>query len=229
MKALRIIISVLAIVLFAGCSHVGSYSPGFVFFEPTHKADKFDGKCLVVTDKRDDAYVFSGSPTSFTGGATTLTLPLGQIVRETSLAVFGDIFIDGAEASNSHMTAQYHRAVIRSKLNSYAYEYNQLKNAGFAITPGVLISMDVELLNNHGATLFRRQYVTPDYFEGETYFASGDPGEKVSRATNLALVHLLRQAAPDKQFRILSLDGGGVRGALSAQLLVNIESYLSLC
>lgn len=32
---------------------------------------------------------------------------------------------------------------------------------------------------------------------------------------------------PDKQFRILSLDGGGVRGALSALLLTNIESYLN--
>jgi patatin-like phospholipase/acyl hydrolase len=31
----------------------------------------------------------------------------------------------------------------------------------------------------------------------------------------------------DQQFRILSLDGGGVRGALSAQLLLNIENYLN--
>lgn len=42
----------------------------------------------------------------------------------------------------------------------------------------------------------------------------------------MTTVKLKMKIPSDKQFRILSLDGGGVRGALSAQLLANIESYL---
>lgn len=47
------------------------------------------------------------------------------------------------------------------------------------------------------------------------------------RGNDVTAARVKMKIPPDKQFRILSLDGGGVRGALSAQLLVNIESYLN--
>jgi patatin-like phospholipase/acyl hydrolase len=43
----------------------------------------------------------------------------------------------------------------------------------------------------------------------------------------LETLFVVAEAGAKKLFRLLSLDGGGVRGLLAAQLLTNIEQYLN--
>jgi len=47
------------------------------------------GKTLIQMTGEDEAFVFTGRPTTFIGSAGTLVLPLGQITREAALYVFG--------------------------------------------------------------------------------------------------------------------------------------------
>jgi hypothetical protein len=187
---------VILTVLLAGCSHVATYNPAYLSAAPPAASERMDGKVLVYTERADDNYVFSGNPASFTGGATTLTVPLGQITREVAVYAFGRHFKDGADASNKLENLAGYRAIIRPRVLSFTYEYNQLQNLGFAITPGVTLEIETQLLDQSGKTVYAKKHA-PGLAQGQAYMVSGTPGERINQLVHETLYKLMDEAARD--------------------------------
>ena len=103
------------------------------------------GKGLIYTTSEDDNYLFKGPPTSFTGSATTLEVPLGKMTKEIAILVFKDTFKDGHQSTNALEKLHEYELVFYPKVVQFSYAYNQLKNLGFAITPQVRIVLNVKL------------------------------------------------------------------------------------
>jgi hypothetical protein len=177
-----------------GCAYTSSYNPGYLAAARRPASIQVEGKALVVTSPQDDAHVFAGNPTSYTGSATTLTLPLGSIVRETAVAAFADTFRSGASASVKDPAG--YTVIVAPRLVSYSYEYNQLKNIGFAITPTAVVSVDVRVMDAAGATLWQRSYASGPV-EGPAYMLNTSPQEEISKVTHKALYDLFAKAAAD--------------------------------
>lgn len=125
----------IAMLVLAGCAMTSTYSQSYLAAARRPVAVQADGKALIVTSPEFDAYVYTGRPTSFTGSATTLTLPLAAIVKESATAAFADALKGGTDASNAIKDADRYTVIVAPKLASFGYEYNQLKNVGIAITP----------------------------------------------------------------------------------------------
>jgi hypothetical protein len=187
---------VMLTVLLSGCSHVATYNPAYLSAPPPAASERMDGKVLVYTERADDNYVFSGNPTSFTGGATTLTVPLGQITREVAVYAFGRHFKDGADAGNSLESLAGYRAIIRPRVLSFTYEYNQLQNLGFAITPGVTLEIETQLLDQSGKTIYAKKHASA-LAQGQAYMVSGTPGERINQLVHETLYKLMDEAARD--------------------------------
>lgn len=187
--------TVLAAAL-SGCAYNVAYNPGYVAAARRPAAQVVEGRVLVLTERADDAYVYTGHPTSLTGSATTLTIPLGEITRRIALAVYGDMFKGGAEASNTLEDPARYALVIHPKLVNYTYEYNQLKNIGFAITPTVRVSIKVALCGADGKPVWEKIYASGDV-EGETYMISGSPEETIDETTHKAIYDLLVRSTTD--------------------------------
>lgn len=180
----------------SGCAYNVAYNPGYVAAARRPAAQVAEGRVLVLTERADDAYVYTGNPTSFTGSATTLTIPLGEITRRIAVTVYGDVFKGGAEASNELGEAGRYTLVIHPKLVNYSYEYNQLKNIGFAITPTVRVSIKVALLGADGKPAWEKIYESGDV-EGESYMISGSPEEEIDKTTHKAIYDLLVRSTAD--------------------------------
>jgi hypothetical protein len=193
--------------LLSGCAQMATYNPAYITKPVTADADKLAGKALVYTVKADDDAVWKGNPTSFTGSATTLSIPLGVIAREIAAVVFGDTFRDGAVKANSLAAATGYRVIVQPKVSAFSYEYNGLKNAGFAITPTVILTLEVSLLDAAGKTVNQRRYDSGTV-ETPAYFISGAPGEEIGKATHKALFDLMTRAAKDLR-EVLRLRGDG--------------------
>jgi len=198
---LRPVLFILLLVNLYGCSFVATYNPSFAGESLTVNT-RLPGKALIYNLDVEDQYVFSGNPTSFTGSATTLNIQLGEITRRLATKAFGDIFIGGAEYANSLDNIGKYTIVVKPKTTNYSYAYNQLKNAGFAVTPQVDIGLDVEVLSARGDSIFEKSY-SSGLTDGKSYFMSGSPGEEVSKATHIVLSELLNRAALDT-YNILS-------------------------
>ena len=188
--------AVVGLAMLSGCAMTANYNATFIMAPGTPQVDKLAGRALVYTVQADDDLVWSGRPTSFTGGGTTLSIPLGVIAREIAAVVFGDAFREGATKSNSLTGAAGYSVIVQPKVIAFSYEYNALKNAGFAITPTAVLTLEVSLLDPTGKLVNQRHYDSGTV-ETPAYIISGSPGEEISKAVHKALFELIRRAALD--------------------------------
>ena len=188
--------AVLAALALAGCAMTGTFNQGYLAAARRPVTVQADGRALVVTTPEDDAYEYTGHPTSFTGGATTLTMPLGLIVKETATAAFADTFKGGAEAAGAVKDADRYTVIVAPRLTSFSYEYNQLKNLGFALTPTASAVVEVRKLDSNGETRWQRSYSSGPV-EGPAYMVNTAPQEEISKVTHKALYDLFAAAAAD--------------------------------
>ncbi|MFO1206190.1 MAG: hypothetical protein U1E63_10750 [Burkholderiales bacterium] len=199
----RFLLTAAVLLILVGCAHTGTYNAGYLAAARRPAAVPSEGRVLVVTTEQEDAYVYSGHPTSFTGAATTLTVPLGIILKEATIAAFADAFHGGAEASSSVHDADRFVAVVSPHPVSFTYEYNQLKNVGFAITPTAVVSIDVRVLDGANATRWHKVYASGPV-EGPSYMLNTSPQEEIVKVTHKAAYDLMAKAAVDVSAEVVA-------------------------
>jgi len=198
MNTLRPLVSactalLLAAVMGAGCSYKAGYNVTYLPDPPA--VEKRAGTILIYMTREEDQWVYKGKPTSFTGSATTLTLPLGSITREVSERVFSEHFSRVRSATSMDREAQY-LVAVHPRVRNFEYAYNSLQNLGFAITPEVKMDLHVRAYDGQGKEIFEETYQSGEK-EGDTYIASGSPAEKVNSVIHRCLYDLMSQAAAD--------------------------------
>jgi hypothetical protein len=192
---MRLLTAVAGLALSA-CTHAGSLNTSYFPRQPFSEEQRVDGRALVITAAADDALAYSGHPTSYTGFASTLTLPLGLIAREATAIAFADLFRDGADRTNLVTGLERYRVVVAPRVTGFEYAHNRLRNLGFAITPEVVVTLTVDLVDSQGRPTWQRSYAS-GIVQGDTYFISGSPGEDVSKVAHRAVYDLTRRAAED--------------------------------
>lgn len=196
----RLICSLLtpcALLWLSACSTTVAYNPAYVAAARRPAAQALPGRALVLTQADDDAYTFTGHPTSFTGSANTMTIPLGAIMRDTARIVYGDHFEQGVEmAPRIPDDTSGYTVIIHPIVAQFSYQFNQLKNAGFAITPIVTLSIQVQLLDEKGATKWNKAYASGSV-EGSRYFIDIQPSERINQLTHQVVYDLLVKSVPD--------------------------------
>ena len=103
-------------------------------------------------------FVYSGSPSSFSARNTTLTLPLGEMLKEIALEVLEDRFSGRVDFANSFVGDSGYRLALAPNVRLLDYKYNQVENLGFAVTPQVEMDLAVEILDSSGTTIFDGTY-----------------------------------------------------------------------
>jgi len=182
-------------LLLGGCSFKAGYNS--TYLPPEGVIAKVDEPILIVMTKDEQEWVYSGHPTSFTGGATTLTIPLGNITKQIALEVFSRRF-KSAELAHELPADSEFRLALNPRIKHFEYAYNQLKNLGFAITPEVQLDLTVKLLNSAGKHAFEKTY-SSGLRSGSSYMISGSPHEKINATIHKTLFELMELAAKDTE------------------------------
>ena len=177
-----------------GCAFQGGVNPNHFKYESRAYDAPIKGRALIEMSKAAQDEQFTGRPTSLTGSATNLTLPIGEITREAATLAFRNVFSDGVQVVESTNGQMGHVAVVRLRVTRFSYEYNALRNAGFAITPTAVVDLELVLLESGGKPVFTRHFPSGNV-EGPTYFLSGSPGDEVSKATHQAVMKVMQDAA----------------------------------
>lgn len=191
-RILSLFSALAAALLYSGCSFNAGYNPSYLPAQAMSLG--IPGKSAVVMEATDAQWVFSGGPTSFTGGGTTLSVPVGEITKQVALKVFGSAFKDGADYRDKPQNLSPYRLVVQPKVGQFTYAYNQLKNLGFAVTPQVTLQLNVVLLAPDGSKLLEKQF-SSGTVDGDTYMLSGQPAEKVNQLLHQVLFKLMTDAA----------------------------------
>lgn len=187
-----------ALALLASCTHAGQFAP--TNFAPWRIArdERLEGRALVLTTEKDDAYVWSGRPTGLVGSAMTLTLPLGVIAREAAKRVFGDLFLGGADVSNDAPRLEAYRAVVSPRITAFSYRYRW--PSIFDNSAEFALSLHVALLDARGAVAFEQTYESDRVEVPGRYGVL--PAEAITQAAHVAAQALMLQAAADIRERL---------------------------
>ena len=81
-NVMRLIFILSAAFLLSSCAFKAGYNPTYLPDEEPEPLSSHE--ILLLMEDEEEEFVFTGSPTSLTGGATTLELPLGAILKEVA-------------------------------------------------------------------------------------------------------------------------------------------------
>lgn len=187
--------------LVSGCAYQAGYNPTYLPEEEPEYISA-DEVLLVMPDEEED-FVYSGSPSSFTGGGTTLTIPLGVILKEVSEEILEDRFSGKVGFASEFTAGEGYRLALAPTIRRFDYKYNQLKNLGFAITPEVELDVGVKIFDASGQVIFQQLYES-GRVSGDTYFLSGSPSEKINQVIHRTLYDLLERSFADARPAVLA-------------------------
>lgn len=151
------------------------------------------GKAVLVLDEELQDRVITAHPTSYTGGATSISAPMGEIVADVGDKILDAAFSDGAEVSSSPKAGSHD---IKVELNDFSYMYDQLSSLGFQIKPKVTVALTANAVGPDGAVLINKKYTRKDYLVA-AYVISGKPAEKINEALHMALGDIFREIVDD--------------------------------
>ena len=197
-----------------GCAFQGGVNPNHFKYESRVYDGPIRGRALIEMPKAVQDEKFIGKPTSLTGAATNLTLQIGEITREAATLAFGNVFSDGVKVVESASGQMGHVAVVRPRVTQFSYEYNALRNAGFAITPTAVVDLELVLVANSGKPIFTRSFPSGNV-EGPTYFLSGSPGDEISKAAHQAVMKVMQDAADATHRELKKEPPAGVKGDIA--------------
>jgi hypothetical protein len=190
----------------AGCAYEIGYDPAYVpGARPQYVAD---GKILLVMPPEQQDFVYTSEPDSVTGNYTTLTVPMGAIVRDIAADVFASCFGQGVEFAPDRVPNGDYVIAIEGDMQEFIYRYRKVIEQGFDedaeesgevdawITPEVDIAFDVRAFDRQGNRILAKTYAS-GVVAGESYRVTGQPEERINATLHATLHALMLQVAAD--------------------------------
>jgi hypothetical protein len=200
-KAPTKLTAVFLLFLITSCTTPLAYNPAFEGTLAPIPGAQLSGRGVILTTEVDDNYVFVGGPTSFSGAATNISIPLGLITKEIAQHAFERMFSEGVVQARNLDSISSYEIVITPRVTNFSYAYNQLKNAGLLVTPQVDMSISVDIFDSEKNNI-RSNIFTSGTKDGDSYAFSTNPGERINRLAHEVVTELLNQAASDVYYLI---------------------------
>ena len=185
-------------IFLAGCVSTLNYNETYVGNPAPVGLGTLSGKAALLMRPGDDAFVFSGNPTRFTGAATSLSIPFGLVIKDVALKSLKNSFSDGADFISDIPEANDYTMIMEPKYGGFSYAYNSAKTLGFAITIQAELNLMVSFYDKEGSLLKQETYST-GLRDGETYAMSMQPAEKVNRLAHELTAELVARAIRDAE------------------------------
>jgi hypothetical protein len=149
-------------------------------------------KVAVLTTQEQDNKIIIQKPTSFTGSGTTLEMPIGTITRELTYEYFAQFY---SNVNRIDKLSSDYNIIISPSVTHIEYEYDQLSNLGFAITPRLSCSLTAQVYKKKNLVL--NKVYESGMQSADAYMVSGQPGERINMLLHKTLFQLLGKLQND--------------------------------
>lgn len=206
MPSISRLLSCAVAVASAGCAYEIAYDAAYV--PPERPQYVADGKILLVMPPEQEEFTYTSEPDSVTGDFTTLTVPMGAIVRDIAEDVFASCFGQGVEVAPERVPGGDYVIALEGDMQEFVYRYSRVIERGFDeadpadgeadawITPEVDIAFDVRAFDRSGAKVLEKTYAS-GVTAGERYRVTSRPAERINETLHATLHALLLQVAAD--------------------------------
>ena len=200
----------LTLIILGGCAVEVEYDPEFVSeATPNYMAE---AEIVVVMHDHDLEYVYEGSAESLVGGSSTLTMPIGDIMREITARVFQSCFMFGVVFTEEFIPEMRYIIAIEPEIRDFSYRYDRRLEEGFidvrpsedgfenapitTITPRVEFELALKAYNSAGDVVLEKTYPS-GLVSGESYIVTNRPQDRINAAFHGALQDVMLTVAED--------------------------------
>lgn len=203
---------VVACVAVGGCAHEVDFDSAYVSTEvPSYLAE---AEIIVLMHDHDVELVYEGAPDSVVGESTTLTMPIGSIMREITARVFRSCFMYGVVFTEALPPEMDYVVAIEPEIRDFSYQYARRVEEGlvevrptrsgegleespvFITTPQVQFELAVTAYDRTGRTVLERTYPS-GLVSGESWVVSYRPHERINETFHMALNDIMLTVAED--------------------------------
>ena len=197
-------------VLLGGCAAEVVFDPEYVSpAEPSYLAE---AEIVVLMHDHDLEYVYDGTADSLVGQSTSLTMPIGDIMREISAHVFQSCFMFGVVFTEELVPNMRYVIAIEPEIRDFSYRFDRRIEEGFVdvtptddgfaetpfstIIPSVQFEVGLTAYNSFGDVVLENTYQS-GRVAGESYVISNRPYELINATFHTALQDIMLTVAED--------------------------------
>jgi len=202
---------ILAVLLLAGgCAVEVEFESEYVSAQtPSYVAE---AEIVVLMHDHDLEYVYEGSANTLVGESTTLTMPIGSIMREISARVFQSCFTYGVVFAEELPPGMSYIIAIEPEIREFSYRYDRQTEEGFIdvtstddgfvgipvtrITPSIEFEMALTTYDASGNVSLEKTY-SSGRVAGESYITTSQPYERINATFHSALQDIMLTVAED--------------------------------
>ncbi len=178
-----------------GCTTAVAYKPSYLEVESHDKPISIKCKAIIYTTETDDNFVYKGPPSSITGGAFGIKMPIGGLTKEIAQVVFNQVCSCGAQLTKNISAVSANDLIVYPRITKFDYRYKNT-NLGFTITTQVRIILRIAIVDLNGNEGYTGKYDS-GYVNGNTSVVDVSPSESVNKLTHRIIYELMTQAAND--------------------------------
>jgi len=194
----------------AGCAAEVAFEPEYV--APASASYLAEAEIVILMHDHDVDYIYDGPADSLVGQSTSLTMPIGDIMREISARVFQSCFAFGVVFTEELVPDMSDIIAIEPEIRDFSYRFDRRYEEGFievsptdegiagtqvsTITPSVQFDMDVTAYNSSGGIALEKTYQS-GRVAGESYVVSNRPYELINATFHAALQDMMLTVAED--------------------------------
>ena len=202
----------LAMLALGGCAYEVEFESAYVSEEvPSYLAE---AEIVVLMHDHDVELVYEGGPDSRVGETTTITMPIGDIMREISARVFQSCFMYGVVFTEALVPDMQYIVAIEPEIRDFSYQYDRRVEPGVieirptrdgesveeipvsTITPQVEFELALTAYDSTGAVVLEKSYPS-GLVSGESYVVTYRPHERINETFHAALQDIMLNVAED--------------------------------
>ena len=203
---------VLAAVAAGGCAHEVAFEPAYVSTEsPSYVAE---AEIVILMHDHDLELIYEGGAESLVGESSTITMPIGAIMREIAARVFQSCFMYGVVFTEALVPEMQYIIAIEPEIRDFAYRYDRRVEPGFVdvvpaaagggfeevpittITPSVEFELALKAYDAGGEVVLEKSYPS-GLVSGESYVVTYRPQERINATFHTALNDIMLAVAED--------------------------------
>ncbi|HVY66445.1 MAG TPA: hypothetical protein VHH11_16615 [Gammaproteobacteria bacterium] len=199
-------------VALGGCTAEGLYEPQYL--EKVAPPYLAENKVVVLMHDHDLQYTFTGKPVSEIGENVTLTMPIGEILREVARNTFRSYFMYGVVFTDKLVPDLRYTVAIEPELRNFAFRYDRQTQGDVfdvlpgpngdgrvaepvsTITPSIRFDLDLTVYDADDKVLLKKTYES-GWVAGESYIVTSRPHERVNATFHKALQAVMERVADD--------------------------------
>jgi len=216
------LLAAMSLLCAVGCSTTVYYNPDLVSRHIQQVGTPTAGKVLIYSTPKEEAYVYSGRPTTFVGSAVTAHIPFGRMTRKIAVETFDKAFSGGCVTGHSLNRPSDYEVILMPAVTEFDYHYRPKVGSMLQTVADIRMKLRGKILSPNADVLMDQVYDSNRVASDPT---AGYVPKVLNKVVHTTLCDLMSQFARDVRLIVLQRSQTSPRARPAAVEPPSVPTY----